>query len=349
MTHILSTLKDLARTELRKRRFSSIIDRTVNPVSGWNSAEEVRGIAQKVIDAMRTAPSPNLRKGAPDLVSMKRVWATQLQELMGHAERSGQALVMAEQIASVDPRDLSATTLHLAVFWLHNEPVIQLLREIRAPYLALHMTCVARLDRARDSEASFASIPQNKLYHLKVVGNGQNYRFDPVKQVLEVPAADSYEHLADKVIDAYALLAIATRAKAVFKLDDDHRLGTPAALMRVLTKTARHREPVQLGTLHRLAYPAAHNRAWHFGKCKDQDLNTQPLAYPGPTSWVTGEHGYLLNRQALLRAAWAWLYYKQWLGSILYEDLALGEIADKLDIARLEQPMDEALSLHAHY
>ena len=116
--------------------------------------------------------------------------------------------------------------------------------------------------------------------------------------------------------------------KAVIKLDDDHRLGDPRALLELLGWAAGHKAACQIGNLY--------------------------LRLPGSpqsrlATWSTGEFDYILNRPALLRMLCARLYYRRWIGTVLYEDIAMGEPADKLGIRKNPRPLDGTLRAHCDY
>jgi hypothetical protein len=57
---------------------------------------------------------------------------------------------------------------------------------------------------------------------------------------------------------------------------------------------------------------------------------------PSPHVWASGDRGYILNREALWRLAWSTVFYRRWLDTILYEDVAIGETADKTWIDKID-------------
>ncbi len=338
-------LADAARALLKQRRFDRMLERTVGRASTWVSEEAVLAEAHRGLRAVIDAPPLPLRKGAPDLVSIKAAEARRLALLLPALhEDASLAMYLAETIAAVDPRDEAAFELYLAVFWLAHQPTILALKALRATNIALHMSCRPRLARAQESVSSFDAIPEASLLHIRLVGNGQDCAYRFAEGVLEVPAGDSYDQLPMKMVRAFAMLAIACDPRCVVKLDDDHRIGDAAALMRLIERSGRSRRALQTGHLYFTPHPSGHNRGWHYGKCPDHAGNHRPLTYPTPMSWASGEYGYLLNAAALRRFPWAALYYRDWLGDILYEDIAVGEIGARLGIQMQHAPLERAVS-----
>ena len=70
---------------------------------------------------------------------------------------------------------------------------------------------------------------------------------------------------------------------------------------------------------------------------------------PTPLQWAAGSAGYVLNRPALWRILWASLYYDHWLKEILYEDLALAEVAAKTGIRIVNAPLARAIGAVSEY
>lgn len=341
--------KTLARNWIKQRRLDRQLTDMANvlaqgPAKAWH-AERLHAQLLSLLGQPATA----LRKGAPDLLRMKKGWAEELKVLARLGTVDESALAIAEKMASVDPRDELARRIWLHAFVLCHSDLIHALTPLCGAQVALHMSCVPRLDRARSSVQSFEGSSLTSLQHLCLVGHAKPYELDVSAAVLKVPALDTYEHLPSKVVDAYALLACVPGVQAVIKMDDDHRLGHAGALQRLLDKAAHSKAAVQLGHVYHTPFPAAHSHGWHLGKCKDPLFAEAPYGFPAPLSWATGEFGYVLNRPALLRMVWARLYYRRWLSQVMYEDIALGEIADKLGIVKTPAVMDHALRFEGAY
>lgn len=347
---IVSVLADTARSLVKQRRFDRMLERTVGAASQWGSEEAVLAVAHLGLRTVIDAPPEPLGKGAPDLVAIKAADARRLALMLPCLREHGaQALSAAADIASIDPRDEAAFSLYLAVFWLVHRRTIVALKALGATNIALHMSCRPRLSRAMESVSSFQAIPGASLQHITLVGNGEECAYHYADGLLEVPAADGYDQLPMMMARAYAMLAIACDPRCVLKLDDDHRIGDPAALMRLIEQCGRSRGALQTGHVYFTPQPSGHNRGWHYGKCPEQACNFRPMTYPTPMSWVSGEHGYLLNAAALRRFPWAVLCYRDWLGSILYEDIAVGEIGARLGIRVQHVPLARAVSAVQSY
>jgi hypothetical protein len=345
----IDAISAIGRKIIKQRRFQKIICDIGEETAKWEKADQVLAVANECIKGIFNEAPATLRKGAPDLVSQKKMWAKDIFNATSIHLVNEEGLAVAEKIAAIDPRDANARRLWLACFWLQNKKTISAIKSTQAPLVALHMSCKPRLDRAQASIDSFQSIPSKDLTHVKLIGNGSIYDYQQSSSLLQVPALDTYEHLASKVIDAYTLLAFCPGIKAVIKMDDDHRLLNANQLLRFLRKSARNKRATQSGTFYFTPFPAGHNHGWHHGKCKDPTFGDAAFGFPAPLSWATGEHGYILNRPALLRTIWARLYYRRWLKSVLYEDIALGEISEKLDIKRSPTDLSKAIQFESTY
>jgi hypothetical protein len=337
---------DLVRRHRKKKRYATVLQEIYGEAVQWVSFMEVKRIVFSIAQRISEAPVPQqLMKGEPDLSPIQRRCASIILDCIDWPEDSakGQDMLRAAQkLASLFPDDIDAFRLYVAVFWIVNYTVITSLRDaIRTPYVAVHMTCRPRMERAASSIVSFAAIPSYALAHVTLIGNGSTFAFDAGKNILEVPAGDAYEHLPAKVFSCYQILVMSCNPACIIKLDDDHRLANPKDMLALLYRATRHREPVQLGFLRRLKIPSANSRGWHIGKCADEIISQQPWEMPAPLTFICGGLGYVLNRPALWRMAWATLYYRQWLDAIPgYEDVAVGEVAEKTWIRKLHSPIN---------
>lgn len=342
-------LKAFGRSLAKQRRFDKMMRSVAEDISQWQSQPQVLLIAKQCIASIADRDSAPLKKGAPDLLALKKAWAQSLRADASASFPSDAEIRTADRVASIDPRDEIARRLWLACFWLRNSETISRLNKTNSGLVALHMTCKPRLDRAQTSIDSFQRIPSKELSHIKLIGNGEGYAYDEKSRLLQVPALDTYEHLGSKVIDAYAMLAFCPHVKAVIKMDDDHRLFDANVLLNRMHQCAKSTTATQFGSFYYPPYPAGHSHGWHHGKCKDATFGEHAFGFPAPLSWATGEHGYILNRPALLRTLWAKMYYSRWLKSILYEDIAIGEIADKLGIKKRPIDLSQAIAFETSY
>lgn len=334
----------------RDRRFAAHLDRTVGIATRWRIASEPLATAREIVHRMRLVPEPPARKGSPSLIGIRAADLEALaQVLSSDAQLSAQALDAAARIASVEPESADAFLLYLAIFWLVNERTIAQLRLAATDCIALHMTCAARVARADRSIASFGVAALPSLTHLKLIGTGEDFRFAPSEMVLGVACRDSYECLPQKVFQGLAIITLACNPQCIVKLDDDHRLEDAIELERILRFAAKSHDALQLGEVNRTALPSAHHRAWHFGKCGSAAIGSRPLEMPTPLKWAAGSAGYVLNRAALWRVLWSSLYYAHWLDEIVYEDIALAEVATKTGIRIVEMQMKQAMGAVSEY
>ena len=337
-----------------KRSFSAVLHQSIGEAVKWNSLSEVQDIARTqatLISNLQTGP---LAKGAPDHYAIRRL---QSKRILKHIESSepthemGSILDLAQKVASISPDAIDGFRLYLSLFWIMNYNTIQYLRSVRSPYIALHMTCWPRIKRAEQSIESFPMIPPSVLTHLKLVGTGEEYTFDAATGILGVPSSDAYEGLPAKVFSALLIITLACNPECVLKLDDDHRLADSRALVKLLDAAKDYGRPAQYGDLSHLSSPSHHHRAWHLGKCSDEALSNSIFEMPSPHTWASGDTGYILNRQALWRLAWSSVFYRRWLDHVLYEDVAIGEAADKTWIDKIDcgGQLDLAISRIAAY
>lgn len=332
-----------------QRRLDKQLQAISREISSWQEAPQVEAIARSSLKTLQATVAAPLPKGAPDLLSAKKEIAGELLAFLDMKALTTSALAHARRIAAIDPSDPHTRRVALAFFWLCNQDIINYFRQLSSAYLALHMTCQPRLERALQSEASFGSIPAPKLCHVKLIGNSHSFRINKGDGVLEVPAPDSYEHLPSKVMDAYAILAFSDNVRATMKMDDDHRLKDADSLLQFFRLASESKGAVQFGHVYSCDYPSKHSHGWHFGKTKNPQFDGIPFNYPSPVQWCTGEYGYILNHAAMLRMLWAWLYFQRWTENVLYEDICLGEISDKLGVRKKNVQLDSSLQFHEKY
>jgi hypothetical protein len=352
-SRLLSALLNALRNYQRDCRFSSHLRYCIGTASQWQRAEVVQDVAFRQVQRLLCAYEPARQKGYPPLSPIRERDVATLEDAL--KPRAGKALSAVElaaaaRVASLDPADPGAFLLYLAVFWLINQQVIGALRAATpSAWVVVHLTCCPRLPRAEQCVASFAATQAGELSHLKLVGTGAHYTFESDQRVLGVPSGDGYESLPPKVFQALAILTLACQPSGVLKLDDDHRLLDAQKLRRFMQSAAACPDAVQYGQVHRMLLPSSHHRAWHFGKCRDSSVGTRLLEMPAPLQWAAGSAGYILNRTALWRVLWGSLYYQRWLNEILYEDIALAELATKTGIRVVHTRMDQAITAVGEY
>lgn len=348
---LLAGFAEALHARRRARGFEAHLDCALGEAVRWSTSAAVLECARAQVRALEAIPAPPPRKGSPCKVSLRMKDLHVLQEALAprNARPGSRELAAAMRIASVDPAELAGFKLWLAMFWLHHEPIVHKLRAALRRRVVLHMSCMPRLSRAELSIASFAHATQLAVEHLKLVGNGTHYEFDEAAMLLASPSPDTYECLPQKVFYGLAIVTLAANPSCVLKLDDDHRLKSARELARLLEFAAGTRHAIQIGEINRAPLPSAHHRAWHFGKCAQSALNERLLEMPVPSRWAAGSSGYILNRPALWRLVWASLYYRRWLDEILYEDVALAEVAEKTGIRLVQAPMSRAVSAVTEY
>lgn len=333
-----------------ERHFERHLADSVGEAVQWQSREHVVADLRNSIELLSLAEPGPVRKGSPSRQAIMNPSLQALKQVMDRgAEISAADLRVAARIASLDPANLRAFRLYLAAYWLRNEPAIVQLRAKSAEQLIVHISCLPRQSRARDSVDSFERLGRDNAQQLLLVGHASENSFDVDGSVLRITADDSYEGLPRKTFEGLSLLALARNPACILKVDDDHRLKDSVALGRLLDFAAETRGALQMGEMNRVQLPSAHHRAWHFGKCTSPELNDRILTLPAPRRWAAGSAGYILNRAALWRVLWASLYYDRWLGEILYEDLAVAEVAIKTGIRLINAPMHSAIGAVEEY
>lgn len=348
VSHFPDSLAQWLRARVRARRFDRELAQRMSRLERDHALPEV------ALDALlrqieKRAPDAHRPKGAPDATAVLRGKAIEARALLHglHAPGSSGALLATTRwMAAADARDADCFHAFGLAFRLAHAPLLDDLARRLSPRVVMHMTCEARLDRAHASAASFARLEDQGVSQLHVIGGGDGrhgFRWDERLNALRVPVADTYDHLAGKVAAAYGLLGRLPHVRAVVKVDDDHRAGTPGSLGRLLDRAARCEAPTQWGHRYHSPYPAGHNRIWHLGKCGEAAINATPYTYMGALTWCTGEHGYVLNRAALLRFVWADVYFGEMVRTALYEDAFVSDTLLRLGGRMRPAPMHRAL------
>ena len=320
----------LRRRVIRKRTFASLRARRT-------AVEAARQIdpstLRDLVDRYRLAivPPTNIGKGMPDMAGIRGHLATALLDHldgMPSGNVSATALSLGWHLAALDPADTGAFDIYLGAYALrHAEPLLAL-RDYLTRKVVLHVSCAPRVDRARESWASFSKMTDADVSHVIVIGGGAacTPAFDRSTGILIVPEGDEYEQLPAKVIGALSILAMTGKADCVLKVDDDHRLHDIPALRGFLERLSRDDGLALSGTIYRMGQFGMHSRAWHFGKSKDSNINETPYTGLSPLSWVTGEDGYGVTCAGLTMALGSRVHQKAYIDSAVYEDLALSNL-----------------------
>lgn len=311
--------------------------------------EEVRAALQLLIAADCAAPK---KKGEPNTRAIKRDLALDIDARLKVSSGGfdAQTLEAAHRLAAIDMSDRAAHASYVGLVTLANVDVLQRVRATLTPNVIMHLSCAARIDRARASCESFVAAQTHAISQIIVVGAADThlYRFDAANGVLTVPAPDTYEHLPAKVIAAMFFFALCGEVDAVLKVDDDHRLQDVERLLRGFARVAS-KHPVQMGRRNNIGVLGNHLRVWHFGKCADETLNPRPFTLPGTTRWINGASGYFLNRAALRLLFWSHIYFPDYIRIGLYEDVTISDLLERQGGRLRKWDMTRVLSTVEHY
>jgi hypothetical protein len=336
------------RDRVRARRFDRELAHRMSRLDNAR-ANPAAALDAVLLQIIQRPAMTNLRKGAPDTTSVLKDKAEQARSLLGNIhmdDTPGALLALTRWMASADARDADCFHAYGLAFCLVHAPLLDALRKRLTPQVVMHMTCEARIARARQSTESFTELQAQGVSQINVVGSDtevHRFTWDDELDALRVPVPDTYDHLAGKVAAAYFLLGLLPHVRVVMKVDDDHRAGHVLPLKRVLNRAARCEAPTQWGHRYHSPYPAGHNRIWHLGKCGEAHINHVPHTYMGAITWCTGEHGYVLNRAALLRFVWAHVYFGELVRTALYEDAFVSDTLVRLGGRMRPAPMTQAL------
>lgn len=280
-------------------------------------------------------PSPReSRKGAPHLARIKRLAARTIVSTARSSSAEGHESLLdkARHLAALDVQDDRGFEIFMLSLAATNGAALDLLKQWIKPLVVLHVSCEARLERAADSTASFNLLPADKVSQLTIVGGARSgtFDFDPRLAILRLPEGDGYDQLPSKVIGAFFVLAATQRVDAVLKVDDDHRLRDPEALIRTFRKVAASNGARLYGNIQRAWSYGFHSRSWHFDKCPGLPVDRTPFTFLGPVEWIEGGSGYLINKAGLLTMLWAYIYFEQQIRHGLYEDMVAAELISKL-------------------
>jgi len=329
MFHRLREL--VRRTRIGRRTVQTLLRRIRDARISGEPLEALIAIASEV----QNDPTPREpRKGAPHLASIKRSAAGAIVSTARATSSSTRESLLdtARQLAALDVQDDRGFEIFMLSLAVSNGATLDSLSRWIKPLVVLHVSCEARLDRAADSNASFNRLPAEQVSQLTVVGGARRgtFDFDPRLAVLRLPEGDGYDQLPSKVVAAFFILAATRRVEAVLKVDDDHRLKDPEALMRNFRKVAAKNEARVYGNIQRAWTYGFHSRSWHFDKCPGMPIDRIPFTFLGPVEWIEGGSGYLLNQAGLQIMLWAYIYFEQQIKHGLYEDMVTGDLISKL-------------------
>ena len=277
----------------------------------------------------RRAPDTHLEKGHPDTARIRSEFALSTQRQIDALGVDG-ALATARQLAALDMRDGEAFHLFGAMLATASETALSRARGSLKPWVVMHVTCEARIERAHESMRSFEAAAPSRFSQIIVLGrpDAHAFAFDSSTRILTVPAQDTYEHLPAKLVAAMAFLALCANVEAVLKVDDDHRLRSATAMFAAFRQIARP-HPLQAGELLDAGALGLHARTWHFGKTSDGRIGKRPFTFIGPSRWANGASGYLINRPTLRLMYWSYVYFQDAIDRGLYEDMTVSDLIER--------------------
>lgn len=311
-------------SHLLGRMWGQWIDRPVSTEQAMLYIDQLRALVKKLQEGVARP------KGSPDYAQIYTKLLNELEPLVNARDFDERGVALAHALAQLEVGRTASAMLFLHFFEGLNRHVLDELRGLLSSRVVLHMSCIARLQRAEESVLSF-SAAEPTVSQLTIVGGarGWRYEWDGTHRVLTVPASDAYEGLPQKIAAALRILAHLPQVKAVLKVDDDLRLGTLGALDSVF-RVAEQTGKGQLGHVIRTKFEGDHSRAWHFEKCSDTVLNGRAFHHFTGSRWCDGALGYLVSQKGLRAVAWAALYFDGEIQSALYEDVMMSNIMQRL-------------------
>ena len=152
---------------------------------------------------------------------------------------------------------------------------------------------------------------------------------------LRVPAADNYESLLSKVLEALAAIRRAFGPVAVVKIDDDTMFKTPPQYERIAALAAG---ADYAGIFDKLVGADTLDRCWHVGKCEYQ--RDEPYLHRFQGSWAGGMLYFLGARAVEVLVREHLLFPGTFAGEIL-EDKGVGDFLRAQKIMPSEAPLCE--------
>ena len=177
-------------------------------------------------------------------------------------------------------------------------------------------------------------ISVNKFLNVDVkilVGDlSQSTAFFHKDEIIYLNCSDYYEGLPEKVLSGMNAIFNSFDFKWVLKIDAGMTPNDMNGLIDLVKLNFDETSPRGYGFIREKRFEI--DRAWHKGKCHDQELNLQDATENFPRMWLDGGRGYLLNQNAvfliikeLFESAPRYNYR-----NAIYEDVLLGMIAEDL-------------------
>lgn len=177
----------------------------------------------------------------------------------------------------------------------------RLVQETQGRVLYLHISCAARLEKARASVRSFGE-PSTREAHVIVIGDPQRKQpginFTYRDGVLHLSVGDVYEAHYQKTLYSYAFVGTLLQNPFIVKLDDDVSLQSRHRHDQTL-EGARKLHVDYLGSLSSMSIYSP-RKGWHIHKCADRQFHRQGICV-GTSRYALGGAGYLLSRKSTMR------------------------------------------------
>lgn len=245
--------------------------------------------------------------------------------------------------------DAFPSLIRKIIYELNGIDVLKLQTDLKDSFCIVHISCGLKIEEAKESVRSFASLGQEVRQIIVIadqtVDEGGFYlKYDGLTLTLNCP--DSYEGHYKKCLNCYALLAIVSKPKLIFKVDDDIRLTDSWKFKSTLSQIANLNimyagVPISGKNNHRKFW-----HGWHIGKCKDKYYESIGYQAPIPPQYADGGSGYWLAQESLQELAYFYFLQQAFLNvrSILFEDVLVGLFLEQSGIKLTNMCIDGCLS-----
>ena len=206
---------------------------------------------------------------------------------------------------------------------------------------AVHLIISCEKNRAKAARLQ-AALSESLSPLLVVVGQSGREEAAIVGNDLIVPAPDSYEGLAKKVMEAFLAVRTMFGRVPVLKVDDDARVvgaPDPARIARFLATAEYAGTPVGAANF---------DRCWHVGKCEPALGVPDRTRFHAP--WASGPV-YFLGRKALDCVVKEYVFYPGEIGNfgpgrfMGFEDKIVGDILHRNGVALAAEDLAQIFGL----
>ena len=199
--------------------------------------------------------------------------------------------------------------------------------------IVAHISCVKRIDLAKNSVKSFTDL-DGRILNIIVVGKSTlkpyEFQFDFDRFILAVPCNDNYEALPKKIFELFLFLGGVSDNKPVFKVDDEIHCKDVEKYLKCYHRKIKN---VHYGGGQVVSSALLHESThWHLNKCEDQQLNHSPYCMLYGGAYAEGAY-YWLNASCARLMSRLVILHEDYVNSELYEDRAVGAVLDRYGIA----------------